>query len=464
MRYKLYIVLLACIVLQSNSKAQFTKMFDLDNIETGSLPYYIALCSDGTWLYGTASNGGVDGRGTIYKIKPDGTDFTKIFDFDVVPSGQVPESGLIIVGEYLYGNTTSGGEFGFGTIYKIKTDGTGFIKLHDFTGDEGGRQPHGNYYFDGTYLFGITTLAGLYGGGTLYKIKPDGTDFTIIFHFEIIPTGNSPYGAVISDGTYLYGMTAGGGILNQGVVYKIKPDGTEYTNLIEFIDDPNGSEGYGSVVFDGTFLYGMTNGGGVDNRGTIFKVKTDGSEYQKLLDFDDVNGAQPLGSLILVGTTLYGMAEFGGDVYAGTIFQLQTDGSDFTVIHEFDGYDNGALPFGTLLYENGALFGVTHAGGLFAHGVIFRYGEIVSSITETNTTILNVHPNPNSRTFYIDLTEKQFTEVSKLEMFNLMGERILETVISSRHEQVDIGKVSSGMYIIRVSMGSTIYSEQIIIN
>ena len=45
----------------------------------------------------------------------------------------------------------------------------------------------------------------------------------------------------ISDGTYLYGMTVYGGAYNDGVVFKIKPDGTGYVKLLDFDSTTNGA-------------------------------------------------------------------------------------------------------------------------------------------------------------------------------------------------------------------------------
>ena len=61
--------------------AQYTKLCDFDANTTGAYPGYNALISDGTYLYGTTTNGGNDGRGVVFKIKRDGTDFQKLFDF-----------------------------------------------------------------------------------------------------------------------------------------------------------------------------------------------------------------------------------------------------------------------------------------------------------------------------------------------------------------------------------------------
>jgi len=39
---------------------------------------------------------------------------------------------------------------------------------------------------------------------------------------------------LVSDGTWLYGMTSGGGKYSDGIIYKIKPDGSLYTKLMDF--------------------------------------------------------------------------------------------------------------------------------------------------------------------------------------------------------------------------------------
>ena len=67
--------------------------------------------------------------------------------------------------------------------------------------------------------------------------------FTKIFDFNV-NDGTNPYGSLIYDGTYLYGMTLMGGSNYEGVVFKIKPDGIGYTVLLDF----NGTNGEGSKV------------------------------------------------------------------------------------------------------------------------------------------------------------------------------------------------------------------------
>ncbi|MBW8050128.1 MAG: hypothetical protein FVQ77_07275, partial [Cytophagales bacterium] len=92
---------------------------------------------------------------------------------------------------------------------------------------------------------------------------------------------------LISVGGVMYGMTSSGGInsLGLGTLFKIMPDGTGYAKLLDFAGTTNGSYPHGSLISDGTFLYGMTKLGGTNNKGTLFKIMPDGTGYAKLLDF-----------------------------------------------------------------------------------------------------------------------------------------------------------------------------------
>lgn len=427
--------------------AQFEKLMDFTGNETGCYPYFAALLFDGTYLYGSNTNCGANTDGVIFKILPDGSGFTKLYDLNDDVTGYGSESTLTTDGTYLFGTTKGGGPNNHGTVYKLKKDGTDFTVLFDFPDEINGFYPEGGLYFDGTYLYGGTTNGGSNSGGVLYKIKPDGSDFSVVFNLGCALSGCSNYGAAVSDGVYLYGMTVGGGAGSLGTVFRVKPDGSDFSVLMDMMDDPNGAWGYGSLVLDGTTLYGMTNNGGEDNRGTIFKIETDGSGYQKLLDFDDDNGAQPLGSLILVGSTLYGMAELGGVPYLGTLFQINTDGSGFTILHEFDGAETGAYPFGTLVYANGALFGMTNSGGSNDVGVIFRYGEMLESIHNTIIETIGVAPNPNTGTFHINLNTT-INVTAPLNIYNLLGALIYTG--DFENGDITLANITPGMYVFEI--------------
>jgi uncharacterized repeat protein (TIGR03803 family) len=134
----------------------------------------------------------------------------------------------------------------------------------------------------------MTYTGGVNNSGIAFKIKPDGTGYTKLIDFNGA-NGSSPQGSFVSDGVFLYGMTQRGGtgacMNGCGVIFKIKPDGTGYSELLDFAGGVDGRNPAGSLFYDGIYLYGMTGVGGANNKGTIFKIKPNGTGYVKLLDF-----------------------------------------------------------------------------------------------------------------------------------------------------------------------------------
>jgi len=208
----------------------------------------------------------------IFLLTPSFAQYTKLFDFGSRAAGTNPNATPIFDGTFLYGTASNGGAYNQGTIYKVMPDGSGFTTLHEFAGSDGS-VPIGGLLYDGTFLYGTTASGGTNLQGTVFKIKPDGTAFESIFSFQYVATGGYPYGALITDGTSLYGTTSQGGSGFLGTVFKIEKDGSGHTKLVEFNGTTvDGSNPQGSLLLDAGFLYGLTSTGGTSDVGTIFKV------------------------------------------------------------------------------------------------------------------------------------------------------------------------------------------------
>jgi uncharacterized delta-60 repeat protein/gliding motility-associated-like protein len=351
----------------------FTTLFDFDQSSSGGYPIGSLLVSGG-FLYGTAQQGGANGQGTIFKIKTDGTGFTVLLNFAYTATGAFPYSSLISDGTFLYGMASQGGTGSYGTAFKIKTDGTGFAKIFEFDGASAGGYPYGSFYSDGTFLYG-TTSGGFSFPGTIFKIKPDGTGYVKIFDFNNSTTGTHPYSALISDNTFLYGTTFSGGSNGLGTIFKIKPDGSSYAEIVQFNNSTIGANPKGALSYDGTFLYSTSTDYGANGRGTTFKIKTDGTGFLKILDNEvGTNSSTSEGTMLLIGSTLYGIKSGGGagsaPFYPGTIFKLNTDGSSYTKLFYFN--KSGSTPYGSLVSDGTFFYGMTHEGGVFNYGTIFK--------------------------------------------------------------------------------------------
>ena len=379
--------------------AQYTKVYDFAGGTAGSHPWNTNLISDGTYLYGMTVDAGVNSLGNIFKVLPNGTGYTNLFDFSWA-DGTYPQGSLTYDGGtgYLYGMTNGGGANNLGVIFKIRPDGTGYTDLLDFAGASNGSTPYGNLIYDGTFLYGMTYNGGTGNKGTIFKIKPDGTGYVRLLNFAGAANGSFPYGSLVYDGTYLYGMTEQGGANFKGVIFKIKPDGTGYVRLLSFAGATNGSYTHGSLIYDGAsgFLFGMTYNGGANSVGTVFKILTDGTGYVNLLDFAGAsNGAYPFGTPVYDGTFLYGFTQGGGANSEGNLFKIKPDGSGFSDLIDFTGAI-GSYPYGSPVLVGNCLYGMTYAGGVNGIGAIFSYGSGCSSLP---VELLSFNANPlNNKT------------------------------------------------------------------
>lgn len=385
---------LILMITTLNSNAQYTKLLDFDAITTGQSPNG-SLISEGTFLYGMTQYGGANSMGTIFKIKPDGTGYYTLLDFAGVANGSGPQGSLISDGTFIYGMTYHGGTDNDGTIFKIKLDGTGYVKLLDFAGISNGQYPTGSLISDGLNLYGMTAGGGTYNYGTIFKILLDGTGYSKLFDFAGTINGQQPVGSLIFDGTFLYGTTARGGTgtcqYGCGTIFKIKPDGTGYSKLLDF-SGTDGSLPMGSLMSDNNVLYGMTGTGGTNGAGTIFQIQPDGTGYLKLLDFDGAaNGQSAYGDLISDGTFLYGMTYSGGiGINCGTggcgvLFKIMPDGTGYSKLLDFVGSANGSYAGGSLISDGTFLYGMTNGGGTNNMGTVFKYNFLCTPVTYTQS-------------------------------------------------------------------------------
>ena len=339
--------------------------------------------SDGL-LYGTTYEGGADGYGTIYKMNTDGSGYTVLRSFGFTgTSGRTPYGGLVEGTDgWLYGTTTVGNG-GYGAVFKASKDGSNYLALHAFTTSEDeGRIPFSGVIqgSDGC-LYGTTSQGGESARGTVFKLNTNGSGYTVLRRFSTNDfDGDEPWGALLEgrDG-WLYGTTRLGGFNSAGTVFKLDKDGSGYTVLHRFTGQSgDGSRPYGTLA-EGTdgWLYGTTQIGGTGGRGTVFKLSKDGSGYTVLRRFSTTgsDGGLPNSALVEgLDGALYGTCYDGGSEDRGTIFRLNKDGSDYAVLRSFSTNNLDARrPFAGLTPgRDGNMYGATEAGGVDGVGAIFK--------------------------------------------------------------------------------------------
>ena len=87
--------------------------------------------SDGNF-YGTTSGGGTNSNGTVFKVSTNGA-LTTLYSFGGDGDGALPNDGLVQGSDgSFYGTTASLGTNGYGTLFKISTNGE-LTTLYSFT-------------------------------------------------------------------------------------------------------------------------------------------------------------------------------------------------------------------------------------------------------------------------------------------------------------------------------------------
>jgi uncharacterized repeat protein (TIGR03803 family) len=295
-------------------------------------------------------------------------------------TGAQPSTGLVLGADgYFYGTNASSAAANseivfdyWGGVYRVKPDGSGFQMLHTFTGNLDGGLPNPVLLAaDGT-IYGTSSTGALghkSAAGTLWKLVPGGA-FSVLRTFDGA-TGANPGTALVQDETgTLYGATGGGGGGGHGVIYSVRPDGSDYTVLHQFADDADGGTPIGLTLGRDGALYGVNAqcyNCGTENYGAAFTLARDGSGFKVLHRFDPAagEGRNPHSGLVQVGSYFYGTTNGGGKYGddAGTVYRFDAKGH-FNTVTSFKMLLDGAYPTAPLIVgANGNLYGTTTAWG-----------------------------------------------------------------------------------------------------
>jgi len=373
--------------------AGFTNIYTFfysDGVE----PYGGLLAANNT-LYGTTDEGGSGGNGMVFQINPDGSGYTVLRNFSAFgynPStadsatnsdGANPEAWLVMSGGMLYGTAYNGGTAGFGAVFGLNTDGTGFTNLYNFTDGNDGADPQGSLVSSGSLLYGTAEYGGVNNNGTVFAINTAGSGFMVLKTFSALTgvtnsDGANPEAGLVMSGGVLYGTAYGGGSSGLGTVFSINASTTNFANLHNFTGGNDGANPYAGLLLAGSSLYGTAYSGGSNNTGTVFRVGINGLGFTVLKTFSAItsgtnnDGANPQAGLALVGNMLYGTTVNGGNNGYGTVFLVTTNGMTFSNLYNFTASD-GFNPNASLVLFGNALYGTTIKGGSVGDGAVFAF-------------------------------------------------------------------------------------------
>jgi uncharacterized repeat protein (TIGR03803 family) len=343
---------------------------------------YSSVLNVGSHLFGTTYGGGASNVGSVYKIQLAGGNAEASYqDFTGGSDGDQPIAGLIKVGKTLYGITNNGG-VGCGTAFKVDVDGANFTVLHTFSTIDA-QHPSGNFIYSNGNFYGTGQSGGPNEAGTVFKMDPSG-NVTVLYAFTGGTDGFEPYGGLIKIGQYLYGTAEQGGA-GYGTVFRVKLDGSHFQVLHTFTGGSDGGSPFaGLTSFQGS-LFGVTSGIRTTSQGTVFRIDPNGANYSTVYSFagGPSDGRIPIGGLVAVSTTagspadtVYGTTANGGNTDNGTVFKVDSSGVE-TTLYSFAGADGAGPEAGMINIpdSDGAphLYGTTVGGSQWGKGTVFEF-------------------------------------------------------------------------------------------
>jgi uncharacterized repeat protein (TIGR03803 family) len=385
----------AVFALNANG-TDFTNLYDFSEGATNSTGLYTnndgaapqcSLILSGNTLYGTASAGGKSGYGTVFSVNTNGNNFKTLYPFTNGTDGGVPIGGLVLSGNTLFGTASQGGASGKGTVFSINTNGTGFNAFYSFTGHGAGSHPQASLILSGNTLYGTAQGSGGTANGVVFSLNTNGGSFVPLHEFSLTggtviltnSDGAGQIGGLILSGGMLYGTASAGGSAGYGTVFSLNTGNSNFITLYAFTNGSDGANPLGGLVLSGDTLYGTTCAGvnnnyyyvqmGTNGFGTVFSISAAGSNFTSLYAFTGgLDGFDPEAGLILSGNTLYGTAFQGGNnAYSGSVFALSASAHRLSTLLSFNSdpntFPNGQGPEGGLVLSGGTLYGTAASGG-----------------------------------------------------------------------------------------------------
>ena len=295
----------------------------------------------------------------------------------------------------IYGTTVLGGDFGSGTVFKLRQTPTGWVRrvLYSFTSGTDGGEPYKGTTLDREgNLYGTAVTGGsgsCEGGcGVVYKLTNSSGTWTqtVIHAFTGGADGSGPGARVTVDRDgNIYGMAPTGGTYGLGTIYRIhqEPNGAWRFKVIHaFTGGADGATGSaGRMILRRGHLYGAATAGGTYGSGVVFELRpTGGGEwnFRTIYSFrGQPDGSFPYGALLFDSLgNIYGTTYYGGTNGIGSVYQLSPGDSisewNESVLYSFQEGTDGNSPISNLVADTvGNLYGTTSEGGL-GSGTIFK--------------------------------------------------------------------------------------------
>lgn len=272
-------------IFEINLKGKETILHGFTGIDGAKPEAGLTMDSKGN-LYGTTTAGGANGNGTVFKLEKNNKGKWKehvVYSFGQGTDGTMPVAGITLdKAGNLYGTTSAGGSYGYGTIFKLTHANSAWTEsiLHNFQNGTDGAVPYAGLVFDRAgNLYGAAAEGGVGSdvGGTIFQLTPANGNwkFNVLYSLPGWDISGTFRNLLLDAAGNIYATTHCDGAYEAGTVYKLTRSGETwtYTSLYVFSGGDDGEYSFSNLVFDKQGnLYGTTNVGGANGFGVVFKI------------------------------------------------------------------------------------------------------------------------------------------------------------------------------------------------
>lgn len=380
------------------------KLIDFnDDTVAGKYPNGILTQAANGWIYGTTKGGGTlqGGGGEIFAFDPATHQSKLVHKFADPANGYSPYGGMTAASDgWLYGTTVSGGQFYYGSVFKLNPETDSVVTLKFMNEQE--------YLTQSTFIqLADSNLYCLSRGGeemsgTLFKYSPDSNSLETIFEFRVSDHGCHPADGLVQNANgKIYGFTSEGGDYHAGVMFSFDPDNDSLQEYFEYREDldaaylPRGTLSPGSNgKYYGAALYHFDGGA------TIYSFNPVTLQYQIEKELGDkILGEKPEGKMLkLSDGNFYGTMSRGGSKDYGVFYRFNPYDASYTVLYDITDSTSGIHPTGAFAEYNGFLYGMMDQGGAAGQGILFRFDPVQLSYVKVIDFVDSVNgKNPSGK-------------------------------------------------------------------
>src|SRR3989344_3303316 len=410
------------------STSQMTNLHDFNYGINGAVPKSTLFQASNGRVFGTTYYGGLNGEGVVFEVNRYTNEIDSLHNAKLATGNQFIDIMIEYQGQLI-------GTGANGSIYSFDMNSNLYAEL----GDISGTTASGGLAQIDDYAYGVSYFGGDNNVGTLYRFDLDNNNLSNIeFSFDGIKLGANPFGHLFAnDDFFLYGLTESGGVNDYGTIYKYEPFLNDFIKLYDF-DNLSGNSPTGSLVkhSNGKF-YGLAKYGGNNDLGVLFSFYDNTQTYEKFVDFDSLNGSIPSGSLLVASDgLLYGLTAEGGQNNDGVLFSFNTATNQINTLFDFDRYVSGSHPYQALT----------------------EVDPILSTADKSETSLV-VYPNPFQS--IINLQNPK-SEIVSIRVVDLYGKLLFENTSNKANISIDLSTFSSGVYTLQYDRSGLTGSTKII--